>query len=99
MNHCKLTECQGKPRCAPCRARDLRVIGVSRDCGSPAILVAFDRELSDDELRDLHERLQALYRPKLRPACAWPFPGQVERAAPGEGGGLTDCDMDEDESR
>jgi hypothetical protein len=65
---------------SPADPGPLRVLGVSRDCGSPAILVAFNRMPSDDELRDLHERLQLLYR-KLQPACAWPFPGQVDRAA------------------
>jgi hypothetical protein len=42
-----------------------KAIGVCRDVGSPGqktVLVAFERQLSDDELRSLHDRLRASYK-------------------------------------
>lgn len=40
--------------------RPLRAVGVSRDLESPgerSVLVAFNRRPTDEELRDLHDRL------------------------------------------
>jgi hypothetical protein len=52
------------------------------------------REPSDARLIPMREG------PARDPRCAWPFPtGNAGARAIGAAGGLTDCDMDEDESR